>query len=393
MTPDDDGTQRTQPPTAPAGRVRSFLFGLLTVSLASLAGLVLVEIGLGALRGHIEGSDRMDKGLFRYDPNLGWALTRDWTGRHRHYDFDTDYAVNTFGFRGAPLFGGAGARIPVTAIYGDSFTFGLGVTDDQTFTAQLNELAGGARAFDNMGVPGYSTDQELLLAERGLDLLQADRVLLVTYLANDLIDNMNPFPVQVHNAKPLFRLRDGALVLENVPVPRAAKPTAERARTLGDLILDGIVPVSRGPVLDWMAGTEIARWSGLLPPRWPDDLAARFRAHAGPSLALYQALVLRLRDGLAAKGIRLDVALMPGRSMLVDSDGASARYQDVIRQDILSGLDAAGVPVIDLAAELARKRAAVGASEAADWFYPNEGHLTAKGHRVVAELLLRRVSD
>ena len=56
MTPDDDGTQRTQPPTAPAGRVRSFLFGLLTVTLASLAGLVLVEIGLGALRGHIEAA-------------------------------------------------------------------------------------------------------------------------------------------------------------------------------------------------------------------------------------------------------------------------------------------------------------------------------------------------
>ena len=61
------------------------------------------------------------------------------------------------------------------------------------------------------------------LLERRLVHFRPAVVVLVVYLANDLVDIRRPFPVQASNGKPFFELGAEGLELQNVPVPRESR--------------------------------------------------------------------------------------------------------------------------------------------------------------------------
>jgi hypothetical protein len=144
----------------PRSGKRYYLLALLTVLLSTAATLIAVELFLRYQDGRIARCEHMQPGLIGFDPQLGWKLTPGWTGRHRHHDFDVSYRIAATGFRHDVR--QAQRPGPRVAVLGDSFTFGLGVDDDETFVSLLN--AGGTHTgrFINRGVPGYSTDQELI---------------------------------------------------------------------------------------------------------------------------------------------------------------------------------------------------------------------------------------
>ena len=171
--------------------------------LASSVSLVAVEFVLRYQDRLIAHSEHMEPGLIRYNADLGWQLTPGWSGVHHHYDYDVEYDIDASGFRVDPHAGKTGSRV---AVLGDSFTFGLGVANDETFVSRLNAGSDDRRQYLNLGVPGYSTDQELLLLRKTGKALKPDSVLLVVYLANDLFDNNRPFPLQADHAKPYYRL-------------------------------------------------------------------------------------------------------------------------------------------------------------------------------------------
>jgi len=201
-------------------------FRLVTIGLSVLVGLLSVEVALSWRERAIAGSDRLDPGLVQHDPSLGWRLTPGWSGRHRHHDFDVRYRVNAEGFRaetaGEPE---KGAR--TVWVLGDSFTFGLGVNDTETFVHLLDQRGRPTRRFVNLAVPGYSTDQELLLLEQQLGMRRAQAVILVVCLVNELFDNQLEVPLQVNGSKPRFEIGSHGLELRNVPVPIAVQVKAD----------------------------------------------------------------------------------------------------------------------------------------------------------------------
>lgn len=104
------------------------------------------------------------------------------------------------------------------ALFGDSFTFGEDVSDDETFGAQLERLLGASGSpveVLNFGVHGYGHDQMLLYLRETLPLYHPD-VVLLGYVSDDSLRNLTTFR---DYAKPRFRLRSGELHLEGVPVP------------------------------------------------------------------------------------------------------------------------------------------------------------------------------
>ena len=92
------------------------------------------------------------------------------------------------------------------AIFGDSFTFGEEVSDDETFAHQLERLLPGVEVL-NFGVHGYGHDQELLYLREALPLYRPD-VVLVGHVTDDSMRNMLAFR---SFAKPRFRFADGGL--------------------------------------------------------------------------------------------------------------------------------------------------------------------------------------
>ena len=352
-----------------------------------LAALVIVCVVTGAVAeiilqkraGVIAKSDHLEPGMIQYDPGLGWRLTAGWTGGHTHHDFAARYAINPLGFRGDTP---ARAKEPgekLTVVVGDSFTFGLGVNDDATFVGRLQANAASGTRFLNAAVPGYSTDQQALLIEQSVTPLKPDRILLVVYLANDLFDNLLPFPLQVGSAKPYFVPTPTGLELRNSPVPMERKPPGFPGLTEA---VWGDVPATWPLRTRWEQRSEllrIATSAWIKPGSYEADFAARF----APNLKLFEAIYDRIAARCAQSNIELKVALLGGRSLVEAPGSVSAQYQKVLGDGISVMLRRKQVDPIDISARMAAR----GGSPAKAFFFPNDGHLTAEGHKVVAEIL------
>jgi hypothetical protein len=343
-----------------------------------IGGILAAEWVLGWQYQRIARSDRLTPGLTVPDPKLGWKLTPGWRGTHAHHDFNAAYSINGIGFRGADIrFHPAGAR--KIAVVGDSFTFGTGVNDDEIFTHLLDGRAPQSERVYNFAVPGFSTDQELLLIERDVLPVNPTTVIVVVYLFNDLFDNQLPAALQVRHQKPMFTLERGQLVLK----PFAFGASDESAG--GPTLLDMVYGNQPGGSTMWqrMEGRShlfrVVRET-LLPPRIDD---ASFDSRQTYAFELFWALIARLQESCRAAGASFAIALMGGRTFVESPSGLSAQFQEAFRSRLVAEAAAHDVEVIDIAGSMRSRYAQSGSH----WFHPNEGHLNTDGHRVVAEIV------
>ncbi len=356
-----------------------WLLALVTIALSSAVALTLAEYGLRQLDRHIASSDRMEPGLIRYHPRWGWALTPSWRGNHEHYDFNARYTINTNGFRGRRQ---TGADTGI-ALVGDSFTFGLGVDDDSTFAAVLDRRLTETLVL-NYSIPGFSTDQQLLLAEERILPKPPQQVLLLAYLANDVFDNAREYPLQAEHAKPYFELKGGDLTLRNQPVPRVAKPSAQRRINLGAYLKAGKKTTGLSAYL-----REFALWRRFGPAAEGGLSLPTFTARFEPELRLFYALVSRFKDKVRGTGAEFKLVLLAGASHAQHPDSDSARFQEYFRAEISQWATANAVPLIDVAEGLRHRYARAPGG----WFFPNDGHLTPLGHEVVADMLAEALTE
>jgi hypothetical protein len=362
----------------PAPGVRRWLFPIIAILMGTSAGLLIVEYALRYHAAYVASRESMDPGFLVFDPELGWEMARDWSGAHRHYDFDVRYTTNVMGLRGdwpEPPDRGV-ARY---AFLGDSFTFGLGVNDEETFVALVDDNDP-ATDYLNAGIAGYSTDQQYLYLRRYLPGWRLDGLRLVVYLGNDVLDNTLAFPLQADMGKPLFDLESDGLRLTNVPVPLQRKPVALRGRTLATMVLGE--QAARDLADSWRSRWQLARRLGL-DGAVGSDPTARFAAELAYPIDLTMGLIVEIQRVAAVHGASLDVVLLPGRSFVEEPDGLSAAFQDYLRLELIARAAELGIPTLDLAQRLRD----VYSRDRERLFHANEGHLTSAGHRVVAGAL------
>lgn len=190
------------------------------------------------LRNH-RGDEPTRLSFDRHHPGRGWTLA---AGLHELPVFaGKQLSSNSRGLRGAREFATPKpAGVFRIAFFGDSFTFGEGVGDDETFVHHVGRLlepaAGPALEVLNFGIHGYGHDQMLLYLRETLPLYQPD-VVVLGYVSDDSLRNLTTFR---DFAKPRFRLRGGELVLEGAPVPTPAELLARerwRSRFLDLLVM------------------------------------------------------------------------------------------------------------------------------------------------------------
>lgn len=129
---------------------------------------------------------------FAFNPEMGEIPVPGQEARRIYPGvFDFTYSNNSQGFRGSREYGpkqpGGGRFL----LLGDSFTYGIGVNDDQTFACFLEQHLRQyqpATEVINAGCPGKGTDYELKLFQTVGAKLQPD-VTVLCFFPNDFQDN------------------------------------------------------------------------------------------------------------------------------------------------------------------------------------------------------------
>jgi len=336
------------------------------------------EIVLRIWRNHVGQSDQMEPGMIQREPKAGWKLSAGWKGTHQHHDFSVAYSVDSSGRRFDPTVQNGASNWVATV--GDSFTFGLGVEDAETFTALLNRQE--SSRFLNFGIPGFSTDQELILIENEILPRHPPEIILVVYLGNDLFDNLRFVPLQVGAPKPRFEIQNDQLVL--------MQPEAEGTVSSNPAGVDPAAAVLN-PISRYRWRQKLEQSSlvfGFASRSLPaPDLTDEFSVQFQPALALFSKLMSRLRDRCRENGTTLRVALLGSSAFINQPRSVSGQYQEYLQREIRQIAREQSVALIDLAEEMRQLRASGVSSRG--WYHPNEGHLTPEGHQVVADLLAK----
>lgn len=349
------------------GRVRPrWLLPLLAVGLSTIVTLAAIEIvmrlpyGPRAVPHSAAGAVRLigDRYPGVYDPLLGYVPQPGYSGKQNVWQAQVTITPDGVRSNGAEPPPGT----PVVAV-GDSFTFGDEVSDEATWPAGLERRLG--RPVVNGGVFGYGLDQMVLRAEQLLPQSGAD-TLIVSIIPEDVWRCEFSYR---YAWKPYFSIEDGALVLENVPVPGPHRGAPHES-----------MPVRlarRSLLVDFVMRR-------LDPDRWlvPDSVRAHRR---GPQVA--RLLVDRLVDATEAAGIHLLLVLqwIPG-----STDLASRGLVDHVRE---RGLDLLVVER-QLRAEIDAGRISVDRMffmHLTSGPRPRPGHMTPAGNELVARAIAERL--
>lgn len=151
------------------------LFSLIPL-MVILFALELVARALPPVKSNGDAAAFMggDSGMFVEDPLLKWKVAQNSV---------EGYTLNSGGFRGAEFpEGPKGPDETRILALGDSTTWGMGVMDDQVWTARLEEILKKKKIFTNpvvldAAVPGYTSFQGRLLFESELKKYDPDIVI------------------------------------------------------------------------------------------------------------------------------------------------------------------------------------------------------------------------
>lgn len=363
--------------------IKSIVLSLIVVATSLLFGFLVIDAILGWHLNTIAQSSKLAPGLMRYHYKLGWELSPNWTGKHEHYDFDVSYSINDEGFRQQTSV--ASSQSNQIAILGDSFTFGFGVNDNETFSQLLNNQVAN-QYFINYGVPGYSTDQEYLLLKDKLSNNKISQVLLVFYLGNDILDNALSHPLQAEPAKPYFKVVETELQLENVPVPKVRKSAELKNHSLISVVYgDEISRVNKPNFFTkFLPNSNILK---LIDTGEEMDSSLDYKLILDKNLQsqkiLLRYLLQAIKQELSIKGIDFTVVILPGQSYLKEKNTYSYSFQEYVRKFLINTATIDDINLLDLAAQIA----ALPDGEKTDLYFKNEGHLSVKGHRLVSDLI------
>jgi lysophospholipase L1-like esterase len=346
----------------------------------ALVGLSLAFTGAGlevALRLFWDGYYLKERKSYAMPhPDRGWENRPGIEVDVGQPEFSTRATHNSLGLRGPEIAEAPGDRLRVVVL-GDSFTYGVGVEDDETFSARLAELDPHLEVL-NLGVNNYSTTQELLLLrERGLAF--EPRVVVLAFFWNDVPDSFK-------REFPAFRLDEGVL---RYPEPRSpADPPLmswEASRK----------PLRHSYAYRFLSDRlDLLRWRVSLALGRPiDDPYVLREDEVEPAWSLIRAVLLEM-DRLAREaGSVLLVALIPDQTLVAPFAALGLlgfSESDVRIHERMAALGAeTGIRVVDLLPALR----AAGETGGAPLYYPIDRHLTARGHEVVAERLAEEIGS
>lgn len=322
-------------------------------------------------------------GFYVADPPGRYRLAPGYRGRiYNRAEYDNEIRINAQGLRGAELGARGDDTVRLLAI-GDSFVFGVGVEDGETFAALVaDKVRETGRSMEglNAGIPAFGVpDAVSWLARHGLDL-EPDIVVLSIFEGNDLVD-----------ASPD---REEILIVDGLLVPGESagglKAWLHRHSHLYVLLKSlleqpGFLPLREKLGLGEPWKVRVLREEfGVYRKTAASELAAAIeatRVALGDLVALGEEHGFAVLAMLIPSEIQVDAARWQAGLASLDLD--PAEYSPEIPTEIFKGLlDENGIPSLDLGPAFAD-----GLEGGETLYFRLDRHWTTKGHAVAAEAL------
>lgn len=349
----------------------------LLLSLLAAEGAVRMTV-LGNI--HVAETGNQYK-FYEFDKRLGWM---NGAGRHGQYtrdEFSYSISMNRHGMRYREVQQQKPAGVTRVAVLGDSFVWGIGVSDHDRFTEMVEKRSDGKFELLNFGVSGYGPIQYYLMFDEIVANFRPDIVLITFCLGNDFADNV--FWRRYNYYKPYVQEITGAdLTIAGYPLPRSGEFG-------GGLLTDWLADHSRLHTL-FMGSAKRAAASlndygqaGLASadenqkdiyfPRHSPDAAAL----ADQMVAINAKLLMKLREKAKAYNIRLAVVVAPTKCEFgACFPGETARNMNAHNR-LIQTLQELDIPAIDK----------TDAIDLAD-FWKTDGHWRPSGHAKIADGIL-----
>ncbi len=243
---------------------------------------------------------------------------------------------NAQGFRGKSDFNPSDKRKKIILV-GDSFTYGSGVPYEDTFGAVIESQLEGRAVVWNLAMPGFGIDQMWQSVRHQALPLKPDLV-IVGFIISDFARSLTAYRVHEGFNKPTFKLVDGRLI------PRTAE---DRPNFL--------VQVLQRHSCLWTLGVLAYR-------------AVALRFPVGEWWTLNRAILEAIRADCRANGVPVLFLYVPTREW--HSFPTLRSYMQRVGANFIDLTDASPLAPQDI-------------------FLDGYGHLNAKGHRYVADVVLR----
>jgi hypothetical protein len=336
-------------------------------------------------------------------------------------EFAVEVRLNKLNFRGDDISKQPPEDARRVVLVGDSHTANWEVEADEMWSVWLDQwLNQGQQAYDvvNLGFPGWGTDREHLMYQAYGSKLNADVVVLVVYVENDVHENGIALWVDeklMVDLRPYFTLDDNGELIKHpwhyTDKTRAYMDQAFPKNVIGWLNANSLTyrltrDAVRG-VWDFVTGQEteaddlsaaaVEAWQAEIanPTYIPAPLESIFTEpdeRWQVSWRITAELIEAFRDVVRADGAELVVAVVPPH-MIVQDDywhyealfDASERAWDrwYPQNRLLELLDALEIPVINPTQTFIDFRAETGQ----DVFYPLDKHFTPIGSCVFGTAL------
>jgi hypothetical protein len=358
-------------------RIGSTLLLLVSLLISAIAGEAIARVLATRGVSHRGAETKHHFNIFRPDAVLGWALRRNWSGVHEKFDFSVHVHTDGSGFRATPAAPATGPALRILVV-GDSFAFGWGVEDKETFAAVLARELGRVRPVEviNAGVPGYGPDQYwLFLRERGFAL--APDLVLLAECGNDVDDlatnrielDADRLPVRTSSLLRTITAR-GKMSYDNkalIPIPAFRFPgdgwlidNSAFYNLLRFQTMRLWIAAAEGLALKWRARGELPAPHAPIATLPPDQIERGLAASWEFRLAYRGYLISAIEREAGARGI-------PLRMLLVEGVAAPVR--------------AACTP------DRCLDQATLFTNAQPEMYFPLDRHWTAAGHRAVGAAL------
>jgi hypothetical protein len=404
-------------PPSESGIILPALRRLVPNLLLACATVLALALALeGALRVFWPQDLPFFSGIFVEDPAVGLRHVPHMRApMASETDGTVEVRINSRGYRGREYAWGAPAGFRILGL-GDSFAFGFGVKEEDTYLARLERaLADRHVEVINAGLAGMGPDNEARLLAADGPGLRPDLVLVGFYVGNDVIDAATGVArTRLRNGGPMvpdavlerwYRpLRSGRILPQPLARPAPAgldlpipfKDSLRRHSHLYRLVTGRVGRLQlawRGQPAGAAAKTPVEEFNPFCqeafclksyPPEF-DDAWGKAKDALG-----------QIKAWCDEQGARLVLVAIPTEAQVYPEQWDDVRRRFALRgedfdldkpQRILSEYaSAAGIPLIDLQPVLRAARASGG-----PLYFRRDIHWTPRGHAVAADEILRQL--